>query len=84
MGWNRSDYLTKNMNIQNDHEAYILAKTYNLCPPQEPVPNGDIDLNHGKYEPDNREGEAERWMILAQTLDATNILIAYEPAELPP
>jgi len=72
------------MGFQNDKEAWILANTYALCPPWSASPTDENGRIYGKYEPDHQEGEAERFMILAQLNDATNILILYDPHELPP
>ena len=52
-------------------EAFVLAKYYGLAP-----------LSEGKYEPDRRQGEELRSMILANWKDATNVLIQYRPDEL--
>lgn len=72
------------MGYTNDREAFILANTYGFCPPRVPIPDGTEDLDHGKFEPDNFPEAAERWMLLAQPIDHTAILLLYEPDNLPP
>jgi hypothetical protein len=71
------------MTIQNDNEAYILAKQYNLSPPRKVYPERTRRLDHGKYEADGTPLAETRSMVLANWFDKTNIIIQYKPAELP-
>lgn len=71
------------MSWTNDQHAYTLANTYGLCLPWLAIPKSLIELDYGKYEPDHNNGAEQRFMILAQPLDATNILVLYKPADLP-
>jgi len=67
---------------QEDVEAHCLANTYNLTPPRSVGPAKRRPQENGKYEPDRREGEEQRNMVLANWQDKTNILILYNPDEL--
>lgn len=54
-----------------DWEAYILAHNYAFCP-----------IVYGKYDGGNCTTPPEKWLKLAKTDNATNILIKYTPDEL--
>ena len=70
------------MSYANDREAFCLANTYGFSPPRAHYPYFDKVSDPGKYEPDDKEGAAERVMLIAHWRDKTNILIKYEPFEL--
>jgi len=70
------------MSFVNDNEAFCLANTYNLTPPRAINPCRNRRTSAGKYEPDRKEFEETRTMVLAHWFDKTNILVKYTPAEL--
>jgi hypothetical protein len=69
---------------QDSLEAYILAVTYNLLPPQTVYPARNRQVNAGKFEPDRNPGAASRCMVLAHFVEATNIIVKYGPGDLIP
>ena len=72
------------MSYINDQEAFTLANTYAFNPPKKIGPARLRITDSGKFEPDHREYQATRSMVLASFVDATNIIIQYHPDELTP
>lgn len=68
--------------VYDDYCASVLSQVYGFNPPRAVYPARNRATNSGKYEPDHKEGESPRCMVLAHFADATNILIEYEPDKL--
>lgn len=58
--------------MTDDQQAYALSVLYGFSP-----------IPKGKYEPDHNFGTSDRFMTLAHWINRTNILIKYDPFELP-
>jgi hypothetical protein len=65
--------------LQNDREAFCLARTYNLVPRRHLPYFGTHNYDTGMYEPDHVPEADVRTIVLAHIIDKTNILIKYNP-----
>lgn len=64
---------------QNNKEAFCLAVTYNLLPRRNLPYIGTHNYDTGMFEPDHTPEKELRCMVIAHIIDATNILVKYNP-----